>query len=200
MKKKLNTEYEATFFPIDKDEIRQRLVKAGATLIHPEFLQKRVVFKLPKGHEIEGGWMRVRQEYDKITMSLKIINGKKIKDQKEVCLKIDDFDQAIIFLTKVGCRKKAYQENKREKWILGETEITIEEWPFLEPYIEVEGKSETEVKKISEKLGFDYEKALFCSVDFLYCQKYKVTPDQVCNHTPLILFGKRNPYSKQAPS
>jgi len=34
-------EYEATFPNIDKDEIRERLKKAGAVLIHAEVLQKR---------------------------------------------------------------------------------------------------------------------------------------------------------------
>jgi hypothetical protein len=42
--KSMNIEYEATFYPIDKDEMRGRLKKAGAKLIRPEFLQKRDVF------------------------------------------------------------------------------------------------------------------------------------------------------------
>jgi hypothetical protein len=31
----------------------------------------------------------------------------------------------------------------------------IDEWPFLEPFIEVEGGSELGVRQVSEKLGFD---------------------------------------------
>ena len=34
----METEWEATFWPIEKDEIRQRLKEAGATLIYPERL------------------------------------------------------------------------------------------------------------------------------------------------------------------
>ena len=30
-----------------------------------------------------------------------------------------------------------------------------------------EGKSEKKVKEVSEKLGFDYKNAVFCSIDFL---------------------------------
>lgn len=51
----MDIEYEATFENVDKDEMRTRLEKAGATLCRPEFLQKRVVFNLPSGHEINGG-------------------------------------------------------------------------------------------------------------------------------------------------
>lgn len=43
----MKIEYEATFINVNKDNIRDRLQKAGASLIKPEFLQRRVVFELP---------------------------------------------------------------------------------------------------------------------------------------------------------
>lgn len=190
----MDIEYEATFPNIDKNAIRNALKKIGAKRVHPEFLQKRVVFYLPKGHEIEGGWVRVRQEYDKITTSLKIVNGEKITDQKEACVTVNDFDQAVALLEGVGCIKKSYQENKREKWSYDEVEITINEWPFLESFVEVEGKSEDAVEKVSSLLCFDYAQAVFGSTDVLICKKYNVSPDKVNNHTPLIVFGGKNPY------
>jgi adenylate cyclase, class 2 len=190
----MNIEYEATFINIDKDEIRGRLEKAGAALIKPEFLMKRIVFELPVGHEIPGGWLRVRDEGDKITMSLKVVNGNKIEDQKETCLKIDDFDEGVKFLESIGARQKAYQESRRELWLLDGVEVTIDEWPYLEPYVEVEGQSEAIVKATSEKLGFDYAQALFCSVDTLYNKKYGV-PFEVINHkTNRITFIDPNPF------
>ncbi len=188
------TEFEATFTNIDKDDIRNRLKNAGAKLIRPEFVQKRVVFNLPKGHEIPGGWLRVRDEGDKITMSLKIVNGDKIEDQKETQLTVNNFDEAAIILETIGCDKKAYQESKRELWKLDGVEITIDEWPFLEPFVEVEGKSEEEVKNVSEKLNFDYSKAKFCAVDVLYSEKYGISQDRINNHTPEILFNGENPF------
>ena len=51
----MEIEYEATFSEIDKEEIRTMLKKVGARLVKNEFMQKRVVFNLPKGHEINGG-------------------------------------------------------------------------------------------------------------------------------------------------
>jgi adenylate cyclase class 2 len=192
----MDIEFEATFPDIDKDQIRQKLKKLNAVLKKPEFMQKRVNFNLPKGHEKNGAWLRVRDEGDKITMSLKIIDGNKIDDQKEICLKINDFQQAESFLTSIGCQKKAYQESKRELWILDDTEITIDEWPFLEPFVEVEGKSEEIVKLVSEKLGFDYQKAVFCSADKLYNLKYGISQEIINNHTPEIIFNAPNPFLK----
>ena len=192
----METEYEATFIDINKDEYRKILKRAGAKLIKPEFIQKRIVFNLPKGHEIKGGWLRVRDEGDKITMSLKIVNGNKIENQKEICLKIDDLEKGAEFLSKIGCGRKAYQENKRELWILGGVEITLDEWPFLEPYIEIEGSSEKKVKAAAKKIGLDYSRAMFCSADTIYSKKYNIPEDVFNNQVSKITFGTKNPFLK----
>jgi len=42
----MDTEYEATFLDVNKENIRKVLKKSGAKLIRPEFLQKRNVFTL----------------------------------------------------------------------------------------------------------------------------------------------------------
>ncbi len=192
----MQIEYEATFPNVNKDKMRQRLRKINAVLIKPEFLQKRVVFNLPKGHKVKGGWLRVRNEGDKITMSFKIVNGVKIEDQKEICLRVDDFNQAVLFLEKIGCQKKAYQENKRELWRLNDVEITIDEWPFLEPFIEIEANQENKVKTVATKLGLNWNDAFFGSVDTLYSKKYGIATDIINNQTPKIVFEQKNPFMK----
>lgn len=189
-------EYEATFIDINLDEFRTTLKSSGATLIKPNFKQKRVVFNLPAGHEIFGAWLRVRDEGDKITMSLKIVDGNKIENQKETCLTVDNFDSAVNFLESIGCKRKAYQESMRELWILDGVEITIDEWPFLEPFVEVEAKTEEEVKRVSKLLGFNYDKALFCSVDTLYSNKYGVNTDIINNDIDYISFDSENPFNR----
>lgn len=190
----MHIEYEATFPDIGKEEMRRKLEAAGATLVKSEFLQKRVTFFLPEGHEIAGGWARVRDEGDRITMSLKIVDGERIENQKEICLAVNSFEQAEILLTALGCRKKSYQETKRELWTLDDTEVTIDEWPFLEPFLEIEGKSEESVGQVAEKLGLDYARALFGAVDILYMRKYPhLTADRINNQTSRIVFDGENP-------
>ena len=139
---------------------------------------------------------RVRDEGEKITMSLKIVDGNKIENQKEIQLKIDNFNEGVSFLEATGATKKAYQESKRELWELNGVEITIDEWPFLEPFVEIEGRSEDEVKKVANKLEFDYSKAKFCAVDTLYSEKYGVSEDRINNHTPEVIFEMDNPFEK----
>lgn len=191
----MDIEYEATFINIDKDEIRERLKKAGAGLIRPEFLQKRVTFNFPAEHEIKGGWIRVLDTGEKYVLTLKIVDGSKIEDQKEINIDVGGFIETVEFLERIGCQKKSYQETKRELWILDGVEITIDEWPFLEPYVEVEGKSEAEVKKVSEKIGFDYATALFCCVSTLYNKKYNISEEIINNQIPEITFEGKNPFN-----
>jgi len=192
----MQTEFEATFININKTQMRRILKKAGAKLLKKEFLQRRYVFDLPQGHEIKGGWLRVRDEGDKITLSLKVVDGDKIHNQREVCLKVDSLEKGKEILETIGCPLKAYQETKRELWTLAGVEITIDTWPFLEPFVEIEGDSEKVVKKTAVKLGFDYQQALFCSIDTIYHLKYNL-PERIFNtETPRIVFKMKNPFLK----
>lgn len=190
----MNIEYEATFPEADKRVVRKRLQEVGAVLVKPEFLQKRVVFRMPRGHEIPGGWVRVRDEGDRITMSLKVVDGERIENQREICLKVDSFDEGVNLLLTLGCEKKSYQETRRERWMLDGVEVTLDEWPFLSPFVEVEGQSEEKVKAVSEKLGFDYTRALFGAVDILYIRQYPFLTKERINETPLIVFDGENPF------
>lgn len=189
----MNIEYEATFININKDNMRERLREAGAVLVRPEYLQKRIPFHLPKEKRTQDAWLRVRDEGDKITLSLKVIKGERIEDQNEICLTISSFDDAVELLEAIGCKPKSYQESKRELWKLDDVEITIDEWPFLEPFVEVEGPSERAVKEVSGKIGFNYHDALFCAVGKLYQMKYGIHPDQI-NTLEKIVFDMKNPF------
>lgn len=190
----MNIEYEATFADVDRDEVRERLRRAGAQLERAEFVQRRINFRLPKGNEIRGGWLRVRDEGERVTMSLKVVDGDAIHNQKEIQLVVDSFEEAKKFLTAIGCETKAFQETRRELWELDGVDITIDEWPFLEPLVEVEGKSEDAVRAVSEKIGFDYGEARFCAVDVLYSEKYGLSIDAINNVTPKIAFDMDNPF------
>jgi adenylate cyclase class 2 len=191
----MKIEYEATFPNTDKDDVRARLKAAGAVLIKPEILMRRKSFAPPNEKDIKYSWARVRDEGDKITMSFKTIKGDKIEDQKEEMVIIDSFENGVGFLQAMGCREKAYQESKREIWKIDGAEVCLDEWPFLEPYVEVEGESEAAVRAASEKLGFDYSLAKFCCVTALYSEKYNISEDDISNKTPEITFAK-NPFLK----
>jgi len=72
--------------------------------------------------------------------------------------------------------------------------VTIDEWPFLEPFVEIEGKSEAAVREISERLGFDWAQAVFGSTHLLNTKKYGIPEDALNNEIPHITFAGPNPY------
>ncbi len=193
-------EYEATFPNIDKDRIRERLKNIGAVLVYPETLQKRSNFDPPQNQDNDS-WLRVRDEgRGVITMSYKTVPDKAdlINQQREICLKVDSFEEAKNFLLSLGCREKSYQETKRELWTIDGVEITIDEWPFLHPFLEIESDSEAMVKDIAERLGYDYQTALFCNVFYLYSQQYRIPIDdlkkRVSAELSHLTFSSENPF------
>lgn len=192
----MRIEYEAKFLDVDKDDIRKKLKNIGAKLIKPEFFQKRYNLHLPGNLKHDKAWLRVRDEKDKITLSLKKIEGCEIHHQKELEIKVDDFETAVSILKNIGCEIRMYQETKRELWMLGTVEVTIDEWPFLEPFIEIEAGSESEVKVASDKLGFDYSEAIFGPVGKVYKMKYGVGPSVFEGENQRLTFDDDNPYDK----
>lgn len=188
-----NLELEAKFININKDEIRKRLQDCGGVLVKPEFIQKRIAFYFPKGHEINGGWIRVRDEQDKLTMSIKVVSGEAITDQREISLRVDNFEEAEKFLKMLGCTRKSFQENKRELWKVGDVEVMIDEWPFVDPFVEIEGGSEEKIRDVAAMLGFKYENALFGSAALITQKKYGISQDRI-NNIPEISFAMENPY------
>ncbi len=189
----MQTEFEATFWPIAKDEMRERLERAGAQLVQAEFLQKRENFFPPQNDK--SGWLRVRQEKDRVTMSYKrLLTEDEISGQKELCLTVDDYARAVEFLELLGCENKNHQETRREIWRLSGAEICLDTWPFLGPFLEAEADSEAKVKQVCQQLGLDYAEARFCAVASLYEEKYGVSQKDVNENFPRLVFEMKNPF------
>ena len=185
----MKNEIEAQFLDINIDEIRKKLEKAGAELVKPEVLMKRTVF-----YTGENSFARVRDEGDKIVMTYKNVSDEKsILGTKEVNIIVNDYDDAILFLKGCGLAAKAVQETKREIWTLSNCEISIDTWPWLPTFMEIEGPSEDEVWAAAQTLGYTKAQAKFGSVDSTYQHYYGVDEEIVNQHTPEITFEMTPP-------
>lgn len=178
----MDTELEAKWLNINHDEMRDKLRASGATLLQPERLMTRKVFDYEdKGLEHNGGWVRVRDEGDKITMSYKQLNDRTIHGTKEVTVIVDNFAKACSFLESIGLKAYSYQETKRESWSVGDVEIELDTWPWIPSFLEIEAPSENELKEIANMLGLDYTHAHHGSVETAYQAVYDVTDEEIDN-------------------
>ncbi|HSH55588.1 MAG TPA: CYTH domain-containing protein, partial [Candidatus Limnocylindrales bacterium] len=169
----MDTELEAKWLDINHDEIRQKLTASGATLVQPERLMTHKVFDFEdKRLDQMSGWVRVRNEGDKVTMSYKQLNDRTLHGTKEVTLEVNDFDTATSFLESIGLKPYSYQETKRESWRIGDVQIELDTWPWIPSFLEIEAPSEEDLKNAAAILGLDYSKALHGSVETAYQDVY----------------------------
>lgn len=185
----MQTELEAKWLDIDLGILRAKLKSLGAKLVHPERLMRRKNFDFEaKPLEKIGGWVRVRDQGDKITMSYKQLNDRSLHGTKEVTVVVDDFQKTCEFLEDIGLKEFAVQETKREAWEVDGVEVAIDTWPWIPTFVEVEGMSEHDVRSVAERLGLEWSKALHGSVEIAYQAYYGVT-DQELYNCPAIVFG-----------
>lgn len=182
-------ELEAKFTQVIPESVRKSLKNSGAELIYPEVMMRRKVFDYPDLRlEKTGGWVRVRDEGNCVTMTYKQLSERTLQGTTEITIKVDNFEEACGLLTAIGLEQKAYQETKREKWELNGCEVTIDTWPWIPTFVEIEGPTEVAVKEAAELLGFDWHKAMHGSVETAYQELYDFTEEEI-DHWKSITFS-----------
>lgn len=167
----MQVEIEAKFLDVDIEDMRKRLKTAGAVLEHPMRDMRRALIE--EGHHAaDNMFIRIRDEGDKVTLCLKkktkSLDESTIDSTFEIETTVGDFDKTIEIFKVAGWHYVTFQESRRETWKVDDVEVVIDEWPWINPYIEVEGSSEESVRQVASKLGFDWSEAVFGSVDVMY--------------------------------
>jgi adenylate cyclase class 2 len=168
----MKTEIEVKFTGIDLDGMRRKLTELGATCEVPMRLMRRVAIDSDFMRTGKDAFLRVRDEGDKVTMTYKQFDSLSLHGAKEIEVSVSDFDDTVAILAQAGLPSHTYQETKRETWKLGDVEIMLDEWPWLDPYIEIEADSEEAVRKAAGDLGFDWDSAVFGDVMAAYRVQY----------------------------
>lgn len=149
----MNQEYETQVLDVDKDKIASKLRKLGVKE-ESETLQKRWIFDIdPCTVASTGEWIRLRQVGNKKpTLTYKNKSGKGMGDTQELEVEVEDFDKTAQILSKFKF-DQVYQENKRAKFELDDIEFTLDTWPRIPTYLEIEAKSEAKVHEGLKLLG-----------------------------------------------
>jgi len=187
----MQTEIEVKFLGVDHDAVRAALKKAGGVCEQPMRLMRRAVFDWPDKllEQSIDGFVRVRDEGHQITMTYKVFNERTVDGAGEVEIVISDYKKGIAFLQAIGMLLKSEQESKRETWRLGDCEIVLDEWPWIRPYIEIEGPSKEALQATAARLGFDWDDAVYGSVTSAYRVEYNIPEKLSIGENPRIAFG-----------
>lgn len=117
-------------------------------------------------------FIRVRDEGEGVTLTLKQFAKHDLADAREIEIGVDSFKNAVAFLEGIGLEVQSYQVTKRETWLLGDCEVMLDVWPWLSPYIEVEGPSQDSIRSVSQALGLAWADAVFGDVNEAYKSEY----------------------------
>jgi len=154
----MGQEFETQVLDIDVEKIKKQLRDLGAKE-ESEILQKRLVFDIKCLDSIvpgTGEWIRLRQSGNKTNLTYKNRKGNGLSDTQEIEIVVDDFDKTEKILSNLTCfTDKYYQENKRIAFRLGDIEFTIDTWPMIPTFLEIESTSEEKVKKGLKMLGLE---------------------------------------------
>jgi len=157
-------EFETKVLDIDVAEITRKLLELGAKK-YSEVLMKRWVFDIDPSKD---EWLRLRDDGQKITLTYKCKSGFGIDQTEEIEVEIGDFQKTAEILSRLNFKGKYYQENKRIAFRLGDIEFTIDSWPKIPPYLEVESSDEEKVKEGLALLGLENKDAGNLTVKEVY--------------------------------
>ncbi len=163
----MKTEFEVKVLNIDPKEIKAKLISLNAIFLIKRNM-KRHVYDIDSNDKSK--WIRLRDDGENVTLTFKQITSNEIDGTKEIEIITGDFDKTNEMLESLGFKSKAFQENKRESYKLGEASIEIDSWPKIPPYLEVEGENESVVYQALEKLGIKKEETTSIGVREVYAK------------------------------
>lgn len=192
----MNTEIEVKFPNVNHDSIRKRLTEIGAVCEQPMRLMRRVVYHNDHMSR-KGAFLRVRDEGYRATLTYKQFDRDSIDGAKEHEVIVSNFDAAVAAIDATGLMHDTYQESKRETWKYKQVEIVLDEWPWVDPYIEIEGPHEKSVEEVANLLQFDWNNAVYGGVANIYLLQYPHIGEsginEINHNWPVIKFDYPTP-------
>ena len=121
-------------------------------------------------------WVRLRETNGKTTITIKhILNeelqkeyGTKMQPVMETEMEVPSIESGNAILEQLGFSFRNYQEKKRTTYILDNTEVDIDSWPLIPPYLEVEGESDEQIDSIVRRLELSDKEIVSCNTAEVY--------------------------------
>lgn len=120
-------------------------------------------------------WLRLRQNGEKVEITMKYIYNTavnyNIDEVKEIEINTDNFEVANKLIEEMGYYRRKLVEKNRDSYTYQDMDIEIDQWPLLEPYIEIEGKNVDKIYELAKLLGYTKEETCVINTEDVYLQK-----------------------------
>jgi len=193
----MTTEIEVKFLSIDHDDVREKLRGIDAACTQPMTLMRRAIIDYPD-RQLQTGthnsFIRVRDEGSKVTLTFKQFQDLSVDGAKEITTIVDSFEQTVAIFSAIGLEVTSLQESKRETWTFRDCEIMLDEWPWLKPYIELEGPDIVALQHLAILLNLNWEDGVFGDVMVAYRAQYPYLKEhETVGSLPEVLFNTPPP-------
>lgn len=189
-----NIEYEARYYPINSKDMIKKILDLGARQLYVNTTMKRVIYNIDQSKR---KWLRIRQHLHGTEITIKeIVDSTRIDGtyETQTYFNEDRFQDLIKIFDGIGMTKLSYQENRRSAWSYQDNIIiTIDEWPSLEPLLEIEGKSNEQVLDIATQLGL--EKHFEGAISEIYSMVYNISREEF-NAIKELTFNTPFPFNR----
>ncbi len=149
----MGRESEIEILDVDRREVvaRLRQLEARREGVH-RF--RRMEFLIEGDAHGRHSWARVRTDGKETTITLKETRGRAgFTSMKEYEVRASDFDEAVRIMGRLAGTMPLYFENEREAFRLGDAYITIDKWPAIPAFVEIEAPTMARVKAVYKHLG-----------------------------------------------
>lgn len=167
-----NQEIEVRFLEVDKESLIKKLNDLGAQNRGEDTLEEIIFYD--KEQTWKDKFVRLRKTKDLITMTYKHHKSETVEGAEEIEFCVSDIIKAEEFLEKIGLVAFRHQQKKRHTFFLNEVIVDIDTWPKIPTYVELEGGSESLIKKVAHELNLNWEDAIFENARTVIEKRYKI--------------------------
>ncbi len=148
-------EREIMILDVKRSQVIARLKRLGAKHVGDHRFRRMEFMldgKIGAGH----AWVRVRTDGTATTLTLKEMHKKGgFTPMSEYEVKTNDFRETLRIMSRLARKECIYFENSREAYSLWGAYITLDKWPGIPLYVEIEAPTDSRLRQVYKKLAIE---------------------------------------------